>query len=272
MAKLSRQFQTACVQIMTGNVNNRNLVQEKQEYKFVFLVDNSGSMNGEKMTLALNILVVMLESLKKMEFTTAVVKFGGEESQVPLKHFDDRMDQSRGQFILEAFDSSEKTLILDAIKFVTTTSELYGSKKRSNEHRFLILITDGICTQTSTAEYQKWLRKAGEDLKFLVLTTLPKQSEKFYQSNYRKAAALLDQIARHNWHKLEPDRDFMETMKDIATLVDAHLRVIAEEKSEGATHERFALFKVRNNFLRLSYFCSFHHNSIALKEETFELQ
>ena len=203
-------------------------------------------MNGEKMTLALNILVVVLESLKKMEFTTAVVKFGGEESQVPLKHFDDRMDQSRGQFILEAFDSSEKTLILDAIKFVTTTSELYGSKKRSNEHRFLILITDGICTQTSTAEYQKWLRKAGEDLKFLVLTTLPKQSEKFYQSNYRKAEALLDQIARHNWHKLEPDRDLMETMKDIATLIDAHLRVIGEEKSKGFIQERFAPFKVRN--------------------------
>ena len=255
LAKLSRCFQTACVRIMTemnridrqGNVKDRKLVQEKQEYKFVFLVDNSGSMNGEKMTLALNILVVLLESLKKMEFATAVIKFGGEESQVPLKHFNDRMDQSRGQFILEAFDSSEKTLILDAMKFVATKDELYGSRKKSNEHRFLILITDGICVQTSTEEYRRCLVKAGHP-KFLVLTTLPKQSEKFYQSNYRRAESLLNQIAEGNWHKLEPEKDFMETMKDIATLIDKHLREIAQEKStvnKDMTQERFTPFKVR---------------------------
>ena len=88
LAKLSRQFQTACIRIMTeierkkdGEIiDTRSPLREKQINKFVFLVDNSGSMTNEKLTLALKILIVLLESLKRMEYQTAVVRFGGDET------------------------------------------------------------------------------------------------------------------------------------------------------------------------------------------------
>ncbi|XP_066922534.1 uncharacterized protein [Clytia hemisphaerica] len=242
LAKVSRQFQTACIRIMTeikrmkdGKVVHvRQQVSHKQINKFVFLVDNSGSMNGEKLTLALNILIVLLESLKRMEYQTAVVRFGG--SQVPLKEFTQKMDQSRGQRIIESFDSSENTVLDDAISFVTTKEQLFGYTKRSNENRYLVLITDGICTQTDAAKYLRLL-KSVKDLHFLVLTTLPNKNERFYESSFHKAKTLLDKIAPGNWRELNPETDFMVTIKAVAELIDNNLRDDAKKSSGPALQE-----------------------------------
>ena len=237
LAKFTRKYQSSCIRAMTEservdrkkNKEIRKIVEEKQVYKFLFLVDNSGSMNGEKMTYALNILVVLLEALKKMEYQTAVVRFGGEETQSLLKDFTDEMDQKRGHYIIESFDSREKTLVLDALKFVAKETG-YKCIKKPNEHRFIILITDGIWEQTNKTFYNQYLKEAG-DPRLLILTTLPEQDKSlnYYNKSKKEAKRVLDDIAEKKWLPLEPEKDFGETIIDVATLIDNHLRVIAND-------------------------------------------
>ena len=82
LARITRGMQSKCLHIMRRIKNRsgskRPEPMESLKFKFVFLVDNSGSMNGGKMTLALSILIILLETMKRMEYETAVVRFGGE--------------------------------------------------------------------------------------------------------------------------------------------------------------------------------------------------
>ena len=112
LARLTKIYQ------MEAFDNLRKVNREGHDIKLVFLVDNSGSMYGENIVMSLNCLVVLLETFKSLECATAVVKFGGEGTQLILKGFDTEMSVATGQFILEHFDCSEKTLPVDALRFV----------------------------------------------------------------------------------------------------------------------------------------------------------
>ena len=50
--------------------------------EFAFCLDNSGSMGGKKIQHALTALVLLMESLKKLECKFGVVRFGGVGTQV----------------------------------------------------------------------------------------------------------------------------------------------------------------------------------------------
>ena len=50
--------------------------------EFIFCLDNSGSMGGEKCQNALTALVLAMEALNKLESRFAVMRFGGEKTQV----------------------------------------------------------------------------------------------------------------------------------------------------------------------------------------------
>ena len=52
--------------------------------EFIFCLDNSGSMGGEKCRQALTALVLAMESLNKLESRFAVMRFGAETTQVRI--------------------------------------------------------------------------------------------------------------------------------------------------------------------------------------------
>ena len=220
----------------------RKQPMENLKFKFVFLVDNSGSMDGGKMTLALNILVVLLETMKGMEYEPAVVRFGCEESQTTLKGFGDKLDNERGQFIIEAFDASEKTLAADAVRYVAESDELYSSECESNEYRFIVLITDGIWAQREKNVYVKYLSDA--DARLMVFTTHPhKKDFELYNMNVKRAKEILDSIAPGAWESIDADIDLSTQIKDIANKLDANLHDIINGLPECKTY-RFNEFQV----------------------------
>ena len=53
-----------------------------QAMEFAFCLDNSGSMGGKKIQHALTALVLLMESLKKLECRFGVMRFGGVGTQV----------------------------------------------------------------------------------------------------------------------------------------------------------------------------------------------
>ena len=53
-----------------------------QAMEFAFCLDNSGSMGGKKIQHALTALVLLMESLKKLECKFGVMRFGGVGTQV----------------------------------------------------------------------------------------------------------------------------------------------------------------------------------------------
>ena len=261
LARLTRHFQSECIRIMTeinrtndkGDIiDKRGEPIEKQTYKFLFLVDNSGSMNGDKMTMALNTLVVLLESLKRMEYETAVVRFGGEKSQVTLKHFDEKMDQHRGQLIIESFDSSESTLAADAIRYVAETVELYGQSCQQNEHRFILLITDGIWEQRKKSLYDEFIAKARA--RPLIITTHPKKDKSLqhYNTSVAMATKILNDIAPNMWSEMDPSEDFGTQITKIAQIIDNNLRDIVK-KLDTQNTPGFSTIKVSCLVIKLEF-------------------
>lgn len=241
LARLTKGIQSNCLHIMKRIKSDADAARgetvERQMFKFVFLVDNSGSMNGDKMTMALNILIILLETLKRMEYETAVVRFGGEESQVTLKSFQNVMDSSRGQFIIEAFNASEKTLAADAVKYVAEKEELFGCSRMKSEHRFIMLITDGIWAQQDKADYTNHLYKA--DARLMILTTHPRKDKdlELYNMSVRRAKSILDNIAPGACIDFDGDKDLAALMEDIARMIDAHLRDILSTVQHKATYQ-----------------------------------
>ena len=192
LARLTKGLQSKCFHIMKRIKDDSNKTRsesaESQIFKFLFLVDNSGSMDGAKIKLALNKLIVFLETMKRLEYKTAVVRFGGEKTQTTLKGFEDQLDNQCGQYIIESFDASEKTLPAHAIKYVATAEKLYGTKKSLNEHRFILLITDGIWAEREKAKYIEYLQQA--DARLMVFTTHPRKDTEeldLYNMNVRQS-------------------------------------------------------------------------------------
>ena len=233
LARLTRDYQSICVQTMTkiertnekGDIFKRPEPSEPQTYKFLFLVDNSGSMNGTRMTFAINILVILLEAMKRLEFQTAVVRYGGEKSQVTLKHFTQCMDEKRGQLIIEALDASENTRTADALRYVAETKELYKETKASNEHRFIILISDGIWDQKNHTLYNENLSKSASRL--LVLTMNPrydKHLQEDYKISVEYAKNVLNSIAPDAWYAIMEETNLEEQVGRIASMIDNQLR------------------------------------------------
>ena len=206
LARLTKIYQMEALNIL------RKVGREGQEVKLVFLVDNSGSMCGENIVMSLNCLVVLLESIKLMECATAVVKFGGEGTQEILKGFDTEMSVHTGQFILESFDCSEKTLPVDALKFVAESEHLYGSVEPL-EHRFVVLITDGILTQGEKADYDEFLRKMGAELLVLVINF--RKDFELQSLSKEEAEKIMNNVAKGSWLDIDNEKSFQDHIVDI---------------------------------------------------------
>ena len=142
------------------------------------------------------------------------------------------MDENRGQFILESFDASEKTRTADALKYVAEKEELFKNKKDYDEHRFIILISDGIWDQKERSLYNRYLTNATARL--LVITTHPRQDkalQKEHQISVGYATDLLNSIAQDAWYGVNGQTSLEEHIKHIAKMIDNHLRDLLKKQS-----------------------------------------
>jgi hypothetical protein len=64
-------------------------------------------------------LVVLCEALRRLEWPFSVVRFGNRHSQRVLKQAQQVMDNTRGQFCLEAFTWREGTYPATACQFIS---------------------------------------------------------------------------------------------------------------------------------------------------------
>ena len=167
-----------------------------------------------------------------------------------LKSFKDKLDSERGQFIIEAFDASEKTLAADAIKYVAESKDLFGSKCEVDEHRFILLITDGIWAQRDKDMYVRYLTKAGARL--MVLTTHPHKHKdlELYNVNVNRAKEILDNIAPGAWEPIDADVELSKQIEAIANRLDDNLREVLASVPHCKTY-RFKELKV----CLFSYIC-----------------
>jgi hypothetical protein len=114
-------------------------------------------MDGAKIQHALEALVLLLETLRRLECRFAVVRFGGETTQRCLKGMRDDMTLETGQRIIEmCLSPDEGTYPASAVKFCVKpeNSPMLGwSASRDNVHQFIIMITDGISTQNKPEDY-----------------------------------------------------------------------------------------------------------------------
>jgi len=167
----------------------------RHEYEFCFCVDNSGSMNGVKERHARSALVLLMETLRRLECSFSVVRFGGRNSQRVLKDIDEPMGEDKGEQILESFTFNEGTYPADGLLFAVE----HGFKRRDQDrdlsplspvqvHRAVIMITDGISGQSDPQQYITILRE--RDVNFAIVQ-IAGQSERGLESEIKNRLELI---------------------------------------------------------------------------------
>ncbi|CAF4731586.1 unnamed protein product, partial [Rotaria sp. Silwood2] len=114
----------------------------------------------------------------------------------------------RGQYILESFTTDEKTLPATALKQIAENNELFGSTIKPNVKRFIIMITDGISSQTDTELFTTELAKAKADLYMVcIIPELPKSDDQKFSADYKKFAFDHAEKAKAFIQRIAPDRN-----------------------------------------------------------------
>ena len=130
------------------------LTAEQHRIEWCILVDNSGSMitKENRMTEAL---VLLMETLKRLEQSFAVARFGNRKSQKMLKMMNEPFTQLIGQKILESFSFDEGTYPASAVRHVAEKvwPERLSDKERLQYHRVMLLIMDGLTQERSPRDY-----------------------------------------------------------------------------------------------------------------------
>jgi uncharacterized protein YegL len=216
--------------------SEQTLSNDDLQFEFVFCVDNSGSMSGKKIREALNTLVILMETFHRLEWKFAVVRFGAEQKILKsLGHesMHENMSTStvttttslqenflaRGQYILESFTTDEKTLPATALKQIAENNALFGSRIRANVKRFVIMITDGISSQTDTELFTRELAKAQADLYMVcIIPELPKTHDSKFSNEYKQFAIEHERKAKDFIQRIAPDRNQLIEIGQLDTL------------------------------------------------------
>ena len=204
-------------------------------FEFVFCVDNSGSMSGKKIREALNTLVILMETLHRLEWKFAVVRFGAEQKILKsLGHqsMHDTVSEptsattslqqtilARGQYILESFTTDEKTLPATALKQVADNEKLFGNAIKTNVKRFIIMITDGISSQTEAEPFTTQLKKANAELYMVcIIPEIPKVGDGKFSNEYRNFAIEHEKKAKEFINRVAPGRNQLIEIGQLDTL------------------------------------------------------
>ena len=127
---------------------------EKHEIEWCILVDNSGSMITKEIQMT-EALVLMMETLRRLEQPFAIARFGDRKSQQMLKRMDEPFSQLIGQKIIESFSFNEGTYPASAVRHVAEKvwPTQLSENKKLQYHRVMLLITDGLTQERSPEDY-----------------------------------------------------------------------------------------------------------------------
>ena len=147
---------------------------EVQHFEWCVMVDNSGSMVNKKNYVA-EALVVVIEILRRLEHKFAIARFGSKyDKHCLLKSLNQAMSMSLGQRILERLTYDQGTYALDGLSNVV--KHIWGERvKAENQHRIVLIITDGLTTQKNTQEWTQLLKEKGLKLGITIIKE-PKHS------------------------------------------------------------------------------------------------
>jgi len=113
-------------------------------FSFSFLIDTSGSMEGEPMLQTVRGLIILVEVFKKLKIPFEIISF--EEHADIKKEFDDLLDKKIKQRIANmSLRRGGGTLLKTALKKMTL-------ENRKEQNRILIILSDG-CDNKPVEEY-----------------------------------------------------------------------------------------------------------------------
>lgn len=130
------------------------LTTKLHKFEWVCLVDNSGSMVTKEHAIA-ETLVVLMEALRKLEFSFALAKFGDRSGAVVIKEFTERFTRAVGQRVLESFTYNEGSY--PATGLLAVANKIWPQPLRTEEkgsvHRIVIMITDGLTVEKNPQDF-----------------------------------------------------------------------------------------------------------------------
>lgn len=131
------------------------LREEIKKYEFIFIVDQSGSMEGDKMMQTKKALVSVIESLPDGSLFN-IVGFG---STCEFLFPESRSTESR-QIALSHIDKMEASL--GGTEILLPLQKIYATKPTETFYRQLYLFTDGeVSNEDETIEYVRKFRSTG---------------------------------------------------------------------------------------------------------------
>ncbi|CAF1242652.1 unnamed protein product [Didymodactylos carnosus] len=158
---------------------NLNLSGKHQIY-WCIMVDNSGSMVDHR-NIDYEVLVVIMEVLRKLESKFAVARFGSQTHQKILKNFNDLFTNQDGQYVLEALTFNEGTYPATGLAriahkiFPVTESAI---QPNIVVHRLVLMLTDGLTHERNYASYLTTIYKNQINLGFMFIETADQSSSR----------------------------------------------------------------------------------------------
>lgn len=242
LARITRKLQSILMTRLRSALKKQFNIQQTHQndiqFEFVFCVDNSGSMSGKKIREALNTLVILMETLHRLEWKFAVIRFGSEQKILKSLGHDSMYENisssstattntsnfqqsliARGQYILESFTTDEKTLPATALKQIAENPNLFGCEKKQNVKRFIIMITDGISSQNDVELFTNELKRASANLYMVcIIPKLPKTKDPTLYNEEDKYAVEHEIQARQFTQRVAPQRNQLIEIGQLDTL------------------------------------------------------
>ncbi|CAF4974908.1 unnamed protein product, partial [Rotaria sp. Silwood1] len=132
-------------------------IAEQHYIHWCILIDNSGSMSIHRNAIYES-LVVLMESLRKLESTFAVARFGSRNNQKILKNLHELFTNQDGEYVLQALTFDEGTYPATGLARVAETvfpSNQPNPPPHTVIHRLVLMITDGLTDENKEASYSK---------------------------------------------------------------------------------------------------------------------
>ena len=265
---------------------------EKHLLEWCILVDNSGSMITKE-TQMIEALVLVMETLRRLEQPFAVARFGDRNSQQMLKMMNEPFTQLVGQRILESFSFDQGTYPASAVRHVAekvwpmTLSE----QQTLQNHRVMLMILDGLTQERHAEDYISICREKSIDLVVLnlkdeVQAELMSQIEALWSKAAscfdvldvgsvdllpKLLAGLMIQHMESTLTKIEKNREQLRSIQQPAiqaqTLLDFALDV--DEEASLADLEKQSLPCLPGNLGKDSFFaCGYSSEEIPFAMET----
>ncbi|CAF3836916.1 unnamed protein product [Rotaria sp. Silwood1] len=225
-------------------INNINTT-EQHEIHWCIMIDNSGSMSIYRNSIY-EILVILMELLRKLESKFAVARFGGRNNQKMLKNMLDRFTIQDGQYVLEALTFDEGTYPATGLDNIS--KRVFGLPNENTPsnpfvHRLVLMITDGLTHDNDDTTYSETIKKydinlgvlfietAGQSTSQVLLRGLKKAQHRIVHANDINASPKILTQLMHDMVKASINNDNQQTLTNSLPIITIKIPSIVETPS-----------------------------------------